>query len=400
MRQECYLDKRDACGSSILFIVNCLAGRESGGLFMSGSTSGDAPSSAPRPAPSAGRVLKIVLPIAVVLLAAYWWSSTLESKARSNMASTVVGKIFVSGPISTGAMQFPDADNDLVADPPSDPAKLINPDTLVFSYVATSEEEERPDETWKELIAALKEKTGKEVQIAHFTTAEEQMDALKKGELHVVGVNTGLVQSAVEQDGFVPLVTLGRADGSWGYTMEFLVPAGSSIKKLEDIKGHKVTFGRLDSNSGCKAPLVLLKDKCNLLPDRDYNYGFSQGHMDSIKGVADKEFEVAPVASDILASMIEKKEVEPTAVVSIYKSERFPRATIGCVYNLKPELRDAVRDTLLKFEFKATGLENAFGSDTTKFVPVNYKDDWANTRRIDQVIAEARKASASANRGT
>ena len=24
---------------------------------------------------------------------------------------------------------------------------------------------------------------------------------------------------------------------------------------------------------------------------------------------------------------------------------------------------------------------------STKFVPVNYKDDWANTRRIDQVVA-------------
>jgi hypothetical protein len=26
-------------------------------------------------------------------------------------------------------------------------------------------------------------------------------------------------------------------------------------------------------------------------------------------------------------------------------------------------------------------------------VPVNYKDDWANARRIDQVIAEARKGT-------
>jgi hypothetical protein len=38
---------------------------------------------------------------------------------------------------------------------------------------------------------------------------------------------------------------------------------------------------------------------------------------------------------------------------------------------------------------KGTGLEGEF-ADATKLVPVSYKDDWANTRRIDQVVAQAR----------
>ena len=123
--------------------------------------------------------------------------------------------------------------------------------------------------------------------------------------------------------------------------------------------------------------------------------GLLAGHEDSIKRVAAKEFEVAPVASDILARMVEKGEVDPAAVVSIYKSERFPPATIGNVYNLAPELRDGIRETLLGFDWKGTGLEKEFGPETTKFVPVNYKDDWANTRRIDQVIADEAAASSS-----
>ena len=367
------------------------------------SESNPAPSNSgePRPSSSASRVLMIVLPIAIALGAAYWWSKGLESQARSDMASTVVARIFTAEALpASGAMAFPDTDNDMLADAPTDPAKQITPETLVFSYVATPEEEGLPEDTWKELAAALKEKTGKEVKVSRFTTPDEQLAALKKGELHIVGLNTGLVQNAVEQDGFVPFCTLGRADGSWGYTMEFLVPVGSPIKKPEDIKGHKVTFTRLDSNSGCKAPLVLLKEKYNLLPERDYKFGFSQGHEDSIKRVAAKEFEVVPVASDIFARMVEKKEVDPAAVVSIYKSERFPPATIGYAYNLSPELRDKIRDTLLTFEWKGTGLEKEFGPEQAKFVPVNYKDDWANTRRIDQVIAEARKANSPPKSGT
>jgi phosphonate transport system substrate-binding protein len=361
------------------------------------ANSGQPSSGKPRPEHSAGRVLAIVLPVALVGLIAYWWSSTLESKARNELASNVVGKMFISEPMPIkSAMAFSDEDHDLVADPPTDPAKLIKPDVLVFSYVAT-EEKGLPDETWKELAAAIEAKTGKKVKVARYTKVEDQLTDLQKGALHIVGLNTGLVPSAVERAGFVPLCTLGKADGSFGYTMEFLVPAGSPIKNPAQIKGHKVTFTRLDSNSGCKAPLVLLKNDYNLLPERDYQWGFSLGHEDSIKRVAAKELEVVPVASDILARMVENKEVDPASFVSIYKSERFPPATIGYAYNLSPELRDGIRETFLKFDWKGTGLEKQFGPEgKEKFVPVNYKDDWANTRRIDQAIAEARKGSVPA----
>ncbi len=93
-----------------------------------------------RQAHSAGRVLAIVLPVALVGLGAYWWSKTLESKAHEEFAPNVVGLMFISEAMPTmGKMEFPDEDHDLVADPPKDPAKLINPNELVFSYVATEE---------------------------------------------------------------------------------------------------------------------------------------------------------------------------------------------------------------------------------------------------------------------
>jgi len=361
------------------------------------ANSGQPSSGDSRPTHSIGRIFAIVLPVALVGLIAYWWSSTLESKARNELASNVVGKMFISEPMPTSSgMAFEDADHDMVADQPSDPAKRLKPDELVFSYVAT-EEEPIPDERWKELTAAIEAKTGKKVKVAHYTKVDDQMADLAKGKLHIVGLNTGLVPSAVEHHGFVPLCTLGKADGSFGYTMELLVPAGSPIKDPSQIMGHKVTFTRPDSNSGCKAPLVLLKEKYNLLPERDYQWGFSLGHEDSIKRVAKKELEVVAVASDILARMVENKEVDPASFVSIYKSERFPPATIGYAYNLSPELRDGIRETLLKFDWKGTGLEKQFAPEgKEKFVPVNYKDDWANTRRIDQVIAEMRKSGTPA----
>jgi phosphonate transport system substrate-binding protein len=335
-------------------------------------------------------VLLVVVPVAILGLGAYLWSSTLEPAARHELSENVFARI-LSANVATAAttMSFPDKDNDLVADSPDDPQQAIAPEVLVFSYVA-AETESVPKEAWAPLLDSLAEKTGRKVEYVHFTTVQEQLDALKKGELHIAGLNTGAVPAAVQRDGFVPLCTFGREDGSYGYTMQVIVPADSPIKELGDLKGHKVTFTRPDSNSGCKALLMQLRDEEDMRPDRDYTWGFSLDHEASIQGVAAKDFEAAPVASDILERMVAKGEVDPDAFRTIYESERFPPATIGYVYNLAPELRTAIREVLIGFSLAGTNLEGEFGADATKLVPVDYKNDWANARRIDQLAMRAR----------
>lgn len=343
-----------------------------------------------RPAVSISRILLIVLPAAIVGIAVYAFATRSVTTIHNETAPSILSRMFTAESIpAVNAMSYPDKDQDLVADSP-DPAECIDPHVLVYSFVA-GEVESVEESKWKELLDTLAKKTNREVKYTHYVSVDEQLAALKNGEAHIAGLNTGIVPTAVQRDGFVPICTFGRGDGTFGYTMQFLVPAGSPIKHLSDIRGHKVMFTRLDSNSGFKAPLVKLMDE-QLMPNRDYDWGFSQGHEESIKRIANKEFEVAPVASDILARMVEQGDVKADEFVSIYQSERFPPATIGIAYNLTPELRSAIKDALVGFELTGTGLEGEFGSEVTKLVPVDYKDDWANTRRIDQVVANARNS--------
>ena len=97
------------------------------------------------------------------------------------MESDVVARMFTgeNAPV-VAEMSFTDVDKDLVADPPTDPAKAINPDALVFSYIA-SEEEGPPEDTWKELLAALKAKTGKEVKFVQVHRRERTARRLEEG---------------------------------------------------------------------------------------------------------------------------------------------------------------------------------------------------------------------------
>jgi phosphonate transport system substrate-binding protein len=343
----------------------------------------------PRPAVSLSRVLKIVVPVALIGIGAYIWSKTLEPQARKEMASNSFARILSSKADSKpAAMKFPDKDGDLIADSPDDPAQCIKPDVLMFSFIA-GETDSVPEDAWKDLLAALKKKADKEVKYVHYDTFDEQLEALASGKLHIVGLNTGVVPVAVQQGGFVPFCAFGSDDGKYGITMQVLVPADSPIKKLADVKGHKVTFTRPDSNSGCKALLVQL-NKNGLQPDRDYGWGFSTGHEESIKGVADKTYEAAPVASDIYQRMVKDGQVDKETIRTVFESDRFPPATIGYAYNLTPELRTAIRETLKDYSLKGTGLEGKMGPDATKLVPVDYKKDWESARQIDQLAAQAR----------
>ena len=131
------------------------------------------------------------------------------------------------------------------------------------------------------------------------------------------------------------------------------------------------------------------------MPDRDYQWGFSHGHEDSIKGVASKDFEVAPVASDILARMVENGEVDPAAVVSIYKSEHFRRRRSAMSTTWLPNCETAIRETLVGFDWKGRASKSKWARRRRKVRARQLQGRLGQHRGIDQVVAEARKASAA-----
>jgi phosphonate transport system substrate-binding protein len=327
--------------------------------------------------------------LAVLVLGSISWlvvkataSRIIEETDRENERSILNDFKFTTAPPRGLDPKFTDADDDLVADPPEDPARRRSPDVLIFTYVAglTAKEELRD---WKDFVTHLSQATGKRVETAVFSSAAEQLAALEQGELHVTGFNSGAVPTAVASAGFVPVCTFGNDDGSFGIKMQFIVPAGSTIKKLEDVKGHFVTFTSPESNSGCKAALAVLQDH-ELLPQRDYSWRFSLGHEESIAGIASGAYEIAPVASDMLQLALAAGTVKPEQFRIIYESERFPPATLGYAHDLSDELATNIRQAFLEFDCRGTSLQKRFDdSHTAKFVPVAYKQDFALIRRID-----------------
>ncbi len=333
---------------------------------------------------SLGRVLLVAIPLALVAWGAKIYSSNLQQDAQLDLEKTMVWRLLGDQGEAAGlAKDYSDADGDMVADAPK-PEECIAPEELHFSYVASAESENE-GETWKEFLAALSEKVKIPVKPVSYSDAGEQMRDLKNGKLHVTAFATGEVQAAVDQAGFVPLACFADKDGKYHYTMKIIVPADSKIQKVEELKDHRITYVRPRSNSGCTAALVMLMQKHDLQPERDYNWGFSYGHESSIDGIAAKRFEAAAVASDILERRIADGHIKADDIRVIYESEPYPPGVVGCAYNLKPEIRDGIRETLANFDWNGSGLEKTYGlQGSVKFALVTYKDDWKSVREINE----------------
>lgn len=235
-------------------------------------------------------------------------------------------------------------------------------------------------------MKALSDAVGRPVEYLPAKNVEEQLSQLKEQELHVTALNTGAVPRAVNTCGFVPVSTIGDASGAYGYSMQIIVPAESSILGIEDLRGKRITFTTRNSNSGFKAPVVLLHQDFGINPGRDYDFGFSTSHEESILRVAAGDIQAAPVASDLLKRQLAQDESLVDKVRVVYTSETFPPTAFGFLYNLDPGVVAALKAELTGFSLDTEGLQQEFATEGTRLVPVDYKQDWSVIRRIDDAM--------------
>ncbi|MFW5724081.1 MAG: phosphate/phosphite/phosphonate ABC transporter substrate-binding protein [Halochromatium sp.] len=279
--------------------------------------------------------------------------------------------------------RFTDANGDLVADAPTDPADWIDPSTLVFAYTPV-EDPAVYAEVWSDFIEHMEQVTGKRVQFFPVQSNAAQIEAMRAGRLHVAGCNTGSNPLAVNCAGFVPFAMMASEDGSYGYEMEIITYPGSGIEEVADIKGGKLAFTSPTSNSGYKAPSAILKADYDLVAERDFEPVFSGKHDNSILGVANKDYPAASVANSVLRRMIARGVIEPEQIVSLYQSQTFPTTGYGHVYNLKPELADQVKEAFFSFPWEGSKLQEEFKqSGEAQFIPINYQEHWEVIRKID-----------------
>ena len=226
-------------------------------------------------------------------------------------AITGAALLSLTSTISASALdaRYKDADGDMVADAPVNPAEFIDPSTLIFAYTPV-EDPAVYAKVWDGFLKHMEKVTGKRVQFFPVQSNAAQIEAMRAGRLHVAGFNTGSNPIAVACAGFVPFTMMASKKDEFGYEMEIITYPGSGINKIEDIKGKKLAFTSETSNSGFKAPSALLEQEFKMVAKKDYEPVFSGKHDNSIIGVANKDYPAAAIANSVKARMLARNVVK------------------------------------------------------------------------------------------
>lgn len=285
--------------------------------------------------------------------------------------------------------RFCDRDGDLLADPPQSERDWVNPSTLIFTYTPV-EDPALYRRVWDDFMKHIENKTGRKVSYFSVHSYAAMVEAMRAGRLHIGGFATGSVPLGVNCAGFHPIATMGKDGRIWGYEMEIITYPGSGIEKIEDLRGRTLAFTTPASNSGFRAPSALLEAQFGLKPDRDFKTAFSGAHDNSVLGVANKDYDAAAIANEIMFRMFDRNVVKREQIKTIYTSATFPTTAYGYVYNLHPDLKAKVREAFMTYwggelakEFK----------DADGFVEIQYQKSHEIIRTIAKQIGEELKCS-------
>lgn len=359
-----------------------------------------------RPKFSPKNVLLVAVPAALVVIGIFaWLYNAAQRETPGHVDFLASTKVALLAP-TTLAEGLTDKDGDLVADAPTATTELLDPETLVFELLGQNLEREQ--EQWADFVQHLQTVTGKPVKLQLRPDSKQVADAvppplqlardLRAGTVHLAALNTGAVALGVNVGGAVPFCVMADKDGKFGYEMEIIVPANSSVQKVAELKGsQRLLFGSTYSHSGFKAPLITLWNEFNLQPERDYTPVFTASSEQAIADIAAGRGDAAPVASDFLQRVLSRETIKPDSIRSIYKSKPFPPACFAYAHQLQSELAGKLKIAFLEFEWRDTSLEKAYApAHQSKFVPVTYQADWTAVREVEERAAALLKSNSGA----
>jgi phosphonate transport system substrate-binding protein len=269
-----------------------------------------------------------------------------------------------------------DEDRNWIADPPKDPAKLIEPDPLIFTY-APVEDPAVYENAWGDFLKHLEKITGRKARYFGLQNYAAQIEAMRSGRLHISGFSTGSLVYAVNVAGAVPFAIMRDAKGGpSGYHMALIVPAkADKVTSVADLKGKRVAHVSQTSNSGHQAPVYFFS-RLGVVPGKDYQIVFSGKHDNSALGVVNGDYDGAVVADTVVERMVARGVIKASDFRVIYRSPVFPTAGFAYAHNLHPRLVEKVREAFMTFRMEGTSLKEFAAQGRTGFMPVNYQKDW------------------------
>jgi phosphonate transport system substrate-binding protein len=232
-----------------------------------------------------------------------------------------------------------------------------------------------PDESPTELARKfeplgkyLETKLGMKVEWTPVTDYAAAVETLvnKKVDLAWFGGFT-FVQASVRSGGHViPLVQ--RAEDE-KFRSVFITDAASGITKLDDLKGHTLSFGSVSSTSGHLMPRsALLAAKVN--PDTDLKrVSYSGAHDATIAAVASGKVDAGALNISVWEKFVAEKKVDPAVVKVFYTTPGYYDYNWSVHADMPAALREKIAAAFLALESAPGGKEILALQRASRFIP-------------------------------
>ena len=208
----------------------------------------------------------------------------------------------------------------------------------------------------------LETQLGKKVELIVTTDYSSMIEAMRHGRLDLAYFGPLSYVLARQKSEIEPFVAL-KTKGSTTYQSVLIANKASGVNAIGDIKGKNMAYGDKVSTSSHLIPKSVLAEK-GLNAGSDYQEHFVGSHDAVALAVQNGHAQAGGLSRPIFESLVERKMVSLDKVKVLEYSKPFPQYPWTLRSNLKPELKDKIRNAFLNLKdpavlkaFKAEGFE-------------------------------------------
>ncbi|MGB0553627.1 MAG: phosphate/phosphite/phosphonate ABC transporter substrate-binding protein [Alphaproteobacteria bacterium] len=196
----------------------------------------------------------------------------------------------------------------------------------------------------------LESKLGKKVKIVVTTDYSSMIEAMRFGRLEL-GYFGPLSYTLAKMKADIEPFAARMKKGSTTYHAVLIGNKAAGIKTVSDVKGKEVAYGDIASTSSHLIPKKMLLDN-GLETKKDYKENFLGAHDAVALAVQNGHAQAGGLSKPIFETLVKREVISLDKVNVLQVSKPYPQYPWAMRSDLKPELKDAIRNAFTSLKDK------------------------------------------------
>ena len=196
----------------------------------------------------------------------------------------------------------------------------------------------------------LESKLGKKIKIVVTTDYSSMIEAMRFGRLEL-GYFGPLSYTLAKTKADIEPFAARMKKGSTTYHAVLIGNKAAGIKTVSDVKGKEVAYGDIASTSSHLIPKKMLLDN-GLETKKDYKENFLGAHDAVALAVQNGHAQAGGLSKPIFETLVKREVISLDKVNVLQVSKPYPQYPWAMRSDLKPELKDAIRNAFTSLKDK------------------------------------------------